>query len=81
MFSLVASMAVLIWTSKDFTTGKLVSPQLLSSNSIGLNQWFPKSVLGASIEEPKITADSAIFIETKVKMPKLKLKFPLLMWR
>lgn len=48
----------------ELTGNPLVSPVLKESKTLGINQWFPK-VLGASSVDPKITAKSAIFVETK----------------
>lgn len=44
---------------------KLVSPLLMNSKTIGLNQWFPQDVLGVQTSAPRITAKAALFLDTK----------------
>lgn len=43
----------------------LVSPILKTSKTVGINQWFPKNVLGADSDAPQISAKAALFVETK----------------
>lgn len=50
-------------TEKDLN---LKSPFVPNEKIVGINQWFPKEVLGISlVNAPKISAESAIFIDTK----------------
>lgn len=65
IFSLSVALVISVWTGVNINSERLVSPQLLSSKTIGLNQWFPKSVLGANSAMPYVTANSAIFLETR----------------
>lgn len=44
---------------------KLVAPVNKSGITLGVNQWFPKSVLGAQSGTSEITAKSAFFVDTK----------------
>lgn len=46
------------------TDQELVSPVLKDSKTLGLNQWFPKDVLGVSPQAPEITARAAFFMDT-----------------
>ncbi|OGE72464.1 hypothetical protein A3H40_04450 [Candidatus Daviesbacteria bacterium RIFCSPLOWO2_02_FULL_38_15] len=43
----------------------LISPLLSNGKILGVNQWFPSSVLGVQTNTPKISAKGAIFIDTK----------------
>lgn len=43
---------------------KLISPAT-NSKVLGVNLWFPKQVFQKEVDGPKITAKSALFIETK----------------
>ncbi len=46
-------------------SSKLVSPLLSKEKILGLNQWFPKAVLGVQFSTPSVSAKSAIFIDSK----------------
>ncbi|MBI2600781.1 D-alanyl-D-alanine carboxypeptidase [Candidatus Daviesbacteria bacterium] len=43
---------------------KLVSPVREKAVIPGINQWFPKEVLGAQVAEPKVSAKASFFVET-----------------
>src|SRR3989344_8399974 len=52
----------------DLTSGKdkqLISPMLSRGKALGLNQWFPRQVLGTQANALEISAKSALFLETK----------------
>ena len=43
---------------------KLISPVLQQEKTLGLNQWFPKDVLGMQSSDFQLTAKSAFFIDS-----------------
>ncbi len=43
----------------------LISPVLKINGNVGLNQWFPKQVLGIFTNAPSVSANAAFFIDTK----------------
>lgn len=43
----------------------LVAPTVVSGKNLGLNQWFPRNVLGVTVGDLQITAKSAFFVDTK----------------
>ncbi|TSC64225.1 MAG: D-alanyl-D-alanine carboxypeptidase [Microgenomates group bacterium Gr01-1014_93] len=47
-----------------FSNSELISPVLKEGKTLGLNQWFPKDVLGIQTNTLEITAKAAFFIET-----------------
>lgn len=57
----------------------LISPMLKGEKVLGINQWFPGNVDGAETDALSLSAEAALFIETKtgqvlfVKNPKKKL--------
>lgn len=57
----------------------LISPLLKQEKVLGVNQWFPGNVDGVDINAPQVSAEAALFIETKTgqvlfaKNPKRKL--------
>ncbi|MBI2018451.1 D-alanyl-D-alanine carboxypeptidase [Candidatus Daviesbacteria bacterium] len=55
-----------LFLSQNFKSesSKLISP-VPHSKVLGVNLWFPKQVFQKEADEPKITAKSALFIETK----------------
>lgn len=44
---------------------ELVSPQIKQKSVLGINQWFPQSVIEAQTNSPEITAKSGFFMDTK----------------
>lgn len=44
---------------------KLVSPILKNDKVLAVNQWFPSGILGAQTNIPNITAQAALFIDSK----------------
>lgn len=68
---LLGSVCIIIILSALFLSqnlksesSKLISPAT-RSKVLGVNLWFPKQVFPSEADEPKITAKSALFIETK----------------
>lgn len=68
---LLGSVCIIIILSALFLSqnlksesSKLISPAT-RSKVLGVNLWFPKQVFLKEVDEPKITAKSALFIETK----------------
>lgn len=61
------------------TPARLVTPLITQEAGLGLNQWFPKAVLGIQSRDLQISAKSAFFIDSKsgqvlfAKEPNLKL--------
>lgn len=46
-------------------SSSLTSPLVDGGKNVGVNQWFPQSVLGVSTNTPLIGAKSALFVDTK----------------
>lgn len=44
---------------------ELTSPLISAGKNVGVNQWFPRNVLGVNIEAPEISAKAAFFVDTK----------------
>ena len=47
-----------------YSNTELISPILTESRTLGLNQWFPKGVLGIQTENPEVSAKAVFFVET-----------------
>ncbi len=59
------SFAILSMTYEKNST-QLVSPLLKNEKVLGINQWFPANILSVEANVPAITAEAALFIETKM---------------
>ncbi len=64
LFVVLLSFLVLNLTSPK-AAKELISPIFSKQKVLGINQWLPSQTLGNFESSPQITADSAIFIETK----------------
>ncbi len=62
LLSLVVVFAGPSFLADITNTRPLIAPT--SGNNIGVNQWFPRNVLGLSLGAPNINAKSAFFVDT-----------------
>jgi len=62
LLSLVVIFAGPSFLAAVTSTKPLIAPT--SGNNIGVNQWFPRNVLGLSLGAPNINAKSAFFVDT-----------------
>lgn len=59
-------LVIFFWIKLNSSVGVLESPLSSHIQNPGLNQWFPQEyILGVTTEDPRITAEAALFIETK----------------
>lgn len=62
---LIFVISFCLLTLKPANKEKLISPKLNGQKILGISQWFPKEVLGSQDNAPLISAQGAIFIDTK----------------
>lgn len=76
---LVILLAVLLITSLKGGAGNLISPLVRQEKVLGVNQWFPEDMDIDQTSAPKVSAEAALFVETRygqvlfAKNPKKKL--------
>ncbi len=79
LLTIVLAILTFLVSDTKITPAQLVTPLISQKVGLGLNQWFPKAVLGIQSNAPKISAKSAFFIDSKTgevlfaKEPNLKL--------
>ncbi len=61
---LILVTAFCLFTLKPVNKSSLISPKL-SGKVLGISQWFPKEALGLQDNAPQISAQGAIFIDTR----------------
>lgn len=65
-FFLVAiAVSALFTIFSDRASDKLVSPKAENEKVLGVNLWFPSAVSGVQADGPNITANAALFIDSK----------------
>lgn len=62
---ILVSVPLVISGGESGKSQSLISPIKIDGKTLGLNQWFPKEVLGISVGAPQISAKAAFFVEGK----------------
>ena len=65
LFSVILALGLLFFLNNYKGYDELISPMLKQEKVLGINQWFPKDILDSQETAPKITAKSAIFLDSK----------------
>ena len=65
LFSVILALGLLFFLNNYKGYDELISPMLKQEKVLGINQWFPKNILDSQETAPKITAKSAIFLDSK----------------
>ncbi len=60
-------LVVLLISSLNRGKINLISPILVQEKVLGINQWFPENINVVQLDAPKVSAEAALFIDTKTK--------------
>ncbi|MDP3732930.1 MAG: D-alanyl-D-alanine carboxypeptidase family protein [Candidatus Daviesbacteria bacterium] len=67
LFILILLLVVLIISSLSKEEINLISPISVQEKVLGINQWFPGNTNVVQLDAPKVSAEAALFIDTKTK--------------
>src|SRR3989338_9386119 len=65
LFIFIFLLLVLLSSSLSKGEINLISPISVQEKVLGINQWFPGNINAVQLDAPKVTAEAALFIDTK----------------